>query len=289
MVGSSDESIALTRQRSEFLFMEHPHQPNKMENKKDLQKGKPEHELAINKVGITNLELPIKVNFNSKTVHAQAKISALVDLSSEKRGTHMSRLITILTEESEKTLTFKQIDDILTRIKKELEAEHSYLDFEFTIFHKKKSPITKKEGYVNYKCSINAEKNLKTTISLGAEVLVTSLCPISKEISDYSAHNQRGRLVVKALCKNDKVWFDQIISDVEKCGSCELYSVLKREDEKYVTEKAYENPKIVEDIVRQMAVTLMKNKNIVKLNISCENEESIHLHNAFSEITMKNG
>jgi len=263
--------------------------PSPTKDMEDLQKNKPKYEIGINKVGITNLAIPLKIKFGSKVNLVSAKVSAFVDLSADKRGTHMSRLVRILTSESKKVISFKQIENILTVIKKELEAENAYLNIEFNLFDLKKAPVTKNEGYVNYTCFIEAEKNSVVSVKLGAEIFVTTLCPISKGISNYSAHNQRGRIIVNVLCKNDKLWFKELISDVEKCGSSELYSVLKREDEKFVTERAYDNPKIVEDTVREVANILKNNENISEFKVSCENLESIHLHNAFSEVTLKNG
>lgn len=256
---------------------------------KELQTDKPKYEISINKVGITNLALPLTIKFGDKTSVVSAIVSAFVDLPKEKRGTHMSRLVRILTEESAKIIDFKQIENILTRIKSELEAEHSYLNVEFNLFDLKEAPITKNKGYVNYTCFIEAEKNAVMKVKLGAEIFVTTLCPISKGVSNYSAHNQRGRINVNILCKNDKIWFKELISSVEKCGSSELYSMLKKEDEKFVTEQAYDNPKIVEDMAREVANVLQKNKNVAELKVSCENLESIHLHNAFSEVIIKNG
>ncbi len=285
MASSPDESACFTCRRSEVAVL--PRLP--FIKMKDLQKDKPEHGIHLNKVGITNLALPLKIKLGKGNIQVHAKVSAFVNLSKEKRGTHMSRIIKILTEESPNAIDFKQIDQILTRMKLELEAEHSYLHIEFNMFDIKEAPITKNKGYVNYTCFIDAEKNSVMKLKLGAEVFVTTLCPISKEISDYSAHNQRGRILVNVLCKNDKVWFKELISTVEKCGSSELYSLLKREDEKFITEKAYNNPRIVEDIVREVAIALKQNKNIKELTVSCENLESIHLHNAFSEVVIKNG
>jgi GTP cyclohydrolase I len=261
--------------------------PNK--TMEDLQKNEPEHKIGINRVGITSLALPLKIKIGDEINHVHATVSAFVDLPENKRGTHMSRLVRILTEESKEPITFEQIEKILNSIKEKLEAEHSYLNIEFKLFDLKQAPVTKNEGYVNYTCFIEAEKNAIMKLKLGAEVFVTTLCPISKGVSEQSAHNQRGKIVVNALCKNNLVWFKDLITSVESCGSSELYSVLKREDEKFVTERAYNNPKIVEDTVREVANLLKQNKNISEFKVSCENLESIHLHNAFSEVIMKNG
>jgi GTP cyclohydrolase IB len=254
----------------------------------DLQERKPRFEIDINKVGITELLLPFKIKYNKKINSVTAKVGAFVDLPKTERGTHMSRIIRILHEYSNKPLNPEQISLILREIKQQLNAKHSYLIMEFTLFKEKKSPITKNKGFTSYKCFINADQNAVMDLRIGTEVLVTSLCPISKEVSRYSAHNQRGKLLAEVLCNDKGLWFDELIDLVEKGGSCELFSVLKREDEKFVTEKAYENPKIVEDIVREVADTLKNNIHIIEFKVSCENFESIHMHNAFSEIIMKN-
>jgi GTP cyclohydrolase I len=255
----------------------------------DLQIKKPKYELDINKVGVTGLLLPLKIKYNGQVNPVTANISAFVDLPKTERGTHMSRMIKILHNASSKELDPDEISNILKELKNQLNAHHSYLKIEFTLFKAKKSPVTKNEGFISYKCFFNADQNAVMNLRLGAEVLVTSLCPISKSVSKYSAHNQRGKLIAEVLCNDKGIWFDEIIDTLENGGSCELFSVLKREDEKYVTEKAYENPKIVEDIVREVASELKKNKHIMELRVSCENFESIHTHNAYSEITLKNG
>lgn len=254
-----------------------------------IQSKRPKFEIGINKVGITNLVLPLKIKFDGTINHVTAKVGAFVDLPSHERGTHMSRMIRILYKASEKEIDAEKISKILEELKEQLHATHSYLTAEFILFKEKEAPITKNKGYINYKCFIEANQNFTMNLRIGAEVLITSLCPISKSISNYSAHNQRGKLIASVLCKDRVLWFDELIIDLEKGGSCELFSVLKREDEKYVTEKAYENAKIVEDIIREVAVLLKENKHIEKFKVSCENFESIHTHNAFSEIEIKNG
>jgi len=256
---------------------------------KDLQKLKPRVEIEINKVGIKDLLLPFKIKFNGKLNPIIAKTAAFVDLPKTKRGTHMSRIVRILNEASSKKIDIPVIRSILQQLKEELSAKHTYLQMEFVLFKEKKSPITKNKGYISYKCFINSDHNDVFNLRIGTKVLVMSLCPISKEISKNNAHNQRGEIMAELLCKNGNLWFDELIDIVEKSGSCELFSTLKREDEKFLTEKAYENPKIVEDIVREVALKFKKNKNILEFKVSCENFESIHTHNAFSEIRMKNG
>jgi len=254
-----------------------------------IQSKKPKIEIKINKVGITNLVLPLKIRFNNKVNYVTAKVEAFVDLPARERGTHMSRMVSLLHDHLDKEITPKTLSKILDKLKQNLHASHSYLNAEFVLFKEKKSPVTKNKSYMSYKCRIDSSKNSKLVLKISTEVFVTSLCPISKSISNYSAHNQRGKLTAEVICRDNFLWFDEIIQTLEKGGSCEIYTLLKREDEKYVTEKAYENAKIVEDIIREIAQNLKENKHITEFKVSCENFESIHLHNAFSEIKMKNG
>jgi GTP cyclohydrolase I len=291
MASSSEESACdyMTRGRRYFFSPPSPTILEKMKQKlKDLQKEKPRFEIEINKVGVTNLILPLKIKYDKKINHVIANVCAFVNLPAKERGTHMSRMIKILHNASSKEINPEQISLILTDLKKELNADKSYLTMEFVLFKTKESPITKNKGFINHKCFINACQDVVMNLRLGTEVLITSLCPISKSISKYSAHNQRGKLTAEVLCNGNELWFGNLIDMLNSCGSCELFSLLKREDEKFVTERAYENPKIVEDIIRDVAFLMKKNKYVKEFKISCENFESIHTHNAYSEITMKN-
>lgn len=254
----------------------------------ELQENKPKHNFYINKVGITELFLPLKIKFKRRMNLVQSKMSSFVSLGIDKRGAHISRLVRILTEFSSKPVDFEKLEEVLDRIKKELKSNHSYLQIEFNLLDVKESPVTKNKGYVNYRCFIEAEKARIMKLTIGTKGVVTTLCPISKEISKYNAHNQRGEILVKVLCKDNKIWFDEIISIIEKSGSAEIYSILKRLDEKFVTEEAYNNPKIAEDIVREIAFNLTKNNSILEAHISCKNLESIHLHNVYAEVKLKN-
>lgn len=255
----------------------------------DIQIKKPEFEIEIDKVGITNLKLPLKIRYEGQAHPVTAKVAVFVNLPKDKRGTHMSRMVRILTEVTREEIDYNQLVSILSTLKEKLGATHSYLTIEFVLFKLKESPVTKNPGFLDYKCKIEASQNAQTKIRIGTDVLMTSLCPISKDVSNYSAHNQRGELRANVLLKDNNLWFEELINMVEKGGSCELFSVLKREDEKFVTEKAYNNPKIVEDIIREVAMLLKQNKHIKEFKVSCENFESIHTHNAYSEICQYNG
>jgi len=169
-------------------------------------------------------------------------------------------------------------------MKTKLDADVAYLEMEFPYFIKKAAPVTKAESLSSYRCGFNASLGNKFIFEMFAKVPVLSLCPCSKEISENGAHNQRAYITVSILYK-DFVWLEELIELVEKSASCEVYSLLKRPDEKYVTEKSYDNPKFVEDIARDIALALKKNVRISNFTVEAESIESIHNHNAFAMIT----
>ncbi len=250
----------------------------------DVQGGCAQIEIGIDKVGITNLILPLKIQTGSGVQNVVAEIDALGSLSKTERGAHMSRTARILNDCVKKTIDHNTVIQITKDLKQQLHSENINLKIKFTLFRKKFSPITKNYSYINYDCWINADMTHKFSMSLGTSVLITSLCPVSKSISKFGAHNQRGEVVVVAEILDNNFWFDNFIELIEKNSSSEMYGVLKREDEKFVTETAYKNPKIVEDIVRSIAKELRSNKKLGKWSVSCKNFESIHTHNAYAEI-----
>ncbi len=251
----------------------------------DIQNQPDYRKIPIDKVGIKGLKYPVKVLDKTSGLQSTiAQISMYVDLPHQCKGTHMSRFVEILhlfrTQVSMESLT-----NILEDMKKILGAESSHIEITFPYFIEKKSPETASKGLMDYTCSIIGSSNGKknTDIVLTVAVPVTSVCPCSKEISDYGAHNQRGEVLVSTRF-NKFIWIEEIVQMVESCASCEIYSVLKREDEKYVTEKAYNNPKFVEDIARDVAKALMEDDNITWFSVSAENFESIHNHSAYAYI-----
>ena len=241
--------------------------------------------IPIDKVGIKGLKYPIKVL--DKTMGLQstiAQISMYVDLPHHCKGTHMSRFVEIL-HLFRTQVSLESITNILEDMKKILGAKSSHIEITFPYFIEKQSPATASKGLMDYTCSIigssNGRKN--TDIVLKVAVPVTSVCPCSKEISDYGAHNQRGEVLVSTRFKK-LIWIEDIVTLVEATASCDIFSVLKREDEKFVTEKAYNNPKFVEDIARDVAKDLMEDHNITWFSVSAENFESIHNHSAYAYI-----
>ncbi|MBT6339586.1 MAG: GTP cyclohydrolase I FolE2 [Desulfobacula sp.] len=251
----------------------------------DIQNQPDFRKIPINKVGIKGLKYPIKVL--DKTTGLQstvAQISMYVDLPHHCKGTHMSRFVEILHLFRAK-VSLESLTNILKDMKKILGAKSSHIEITFPYFIEKKSPRTNSKGLMDYTCSIIGSSNGKneTDIILKVAVPITSVCPCSKEISEYGAHNQRGEVLVST--RFDKfIWIEEIVNLVEATASCDIFSVLKRQDEKFVTEKAYENPKFVEDIARDVAKELMADKNITWFSVSAENFESIHNHSAYAYI-----
>jgi len=188
-----------------------------------------------------------------------------------------------LYENSGKRITLNRLKFITSQAKRRLDVENAYLEVSFNYFMKKKAPVTGKIGYLDYRCIVLTKVNSGDDEQvLTVEVPIMLLCPCSKAISKYNAHNQRAIAKVKVVLRK-KLWIEDIITLIEKQGSCEVYPVLKRPDEKYVTEKSYENAKFVEDIVRDIANVFSQKKNIVSFSVECESQESIHNHNAFAK------
>jgi len=251
----------------------------------DIQNQPDYRNIPIDKVGIKGLKYPIKVL--DKTAGLQstiAEISMYVDLPHQCKGTHMSRFVKIL-HLFRTQVSLESITNILEDMKEILNAESSHIEITFPYFIEKESPETGSKGLMDYTCSISgsSDKENNTDIVLKVAIPVTSVCPCSKEISKYGAHNQRGEVLVSTRFKKF-IWIEDIVDMVEKQASCDIFSVLKREDEKYVTEKAYENPKFVEDIARDVAKSLMEDENITWFSVSAENFESIHNHSAYAYI-----
>ena len=250
----------------------------------DIQNEKDERCFYINKVGINNLMLPLKIQDNRGRVYtATATIEGYNSLSEEKRGTHMSRFIRIFNEFTDKIINLNNIKSLMRDISVALGADKTFVGIKFLYFIEKLSPISKLPSYLSYECFIECEQNkTKDIIVYGVNASILSLCPASKAISERNAHNQRGIVKLKVKARDD-LDFEKLITLVEKHSSCELYGILKLEDEKYVTERSYDNPKFVEDTVRDIAGEVSK-MGFEYWFVSCENLESIHTHNAYAEI-----
>ena len=258
-----------------------------MKNKIDIQSQKDHRNLTIDKVGVKNIRYPIVVEDRANGIqNTVADLAIYVELLKEHRGTHMSRFIEVLNHFHKENF-IEKLPNFLLEVKQALNAEKAYTTIHFPYFVKKKAPVSQISSLLSYQCFFEASFYETYQLTIGVNVPVTTLCPCSKEISDKGAHNQRSIVSVSATLK-DFVWIEELIEIVEKEASCEVYSLLKRIDEKYVTEKAFNNPKFVEDIVRDITLQLQKNKRIKEFTVSSENFESIHAHNAYACITCNN-
>ena len=252
---------------------------------RDVQSDRDFRNIPINQVGIKNLRYPIRVRDRRDGFqHTVATINMFVDLPHEYKGTHMSRFVEmlhVLTPE----VSLQKFSVILDHMKKFLNAASAHLEMAFPYFIEKKAPISMAIGLMDYACRIVGSSDASGKVDLMSEVVVpvTSVCPCSKEISDFGAHNQRGEVRLRLRFKKF-VWLEDMIELVESSASSDVYSVLKRVDEKCVTERAYQNPKFVEDIVRDVAMRLVADPNITWFSVSAENFESIHNHSAYAHI-----
>jgi GTP cyclohydrolase I len=248
----------------------------------DVQSGRDHRELRIDKVGVRGLRFPIQIRDKAhQHQNTIATISMCVDLPKEFKGTHMSRFIEVLNAHGS-VVHVENIEDILHAMQAKLHAATAHLEMEFPFFLTKKAPVTGKEGVMDYTARFSATASGKEIdFVLTVVVGVTTLCPCSKAISKYSAHNQRGNVTV-AIRSDKVVWIEDLIALVEASASSELYSLLKRQDEKAVTERAYENPVFVEDLVRNVALKLNAHRDVTWYRVEAENFESIHNHNAYA-------
>jgi GTP cyclohydrolase I len=250
----------------------------------DLQNYLDTRNITIDKVGIKDLKYPIILKDKVKgQQHTIAKINMYVQLPDKFKGTHMSRFIEILNQFRE-NMTIESIKKILSEMKGKLHSLSAHFDMTFTYFVEKKAPISQTRSLMDYECQyIASDNNNQRDFVISVKIPVLSLCPCSKEISDYGAHNQRS--IVKISLRHTRmIWIEDIIDLAEKSSSAPIYSLLKREDEKFITEKAYNNPAFVEDIVRNIAVQLLKEDRVNWFEVSSENYESIHNHSVYAVV-----
>lgn len=249
----------------------------------DVQSYKDERQLAISRVGVKSLKHPLRVPSRHGEQHTIGSFDMYVSLPADQKGTHMSRFVELL-EGNQQPLTLSHFSWMLQEMTAKLNANHGYIHVRFPFFMKKKAPVSEVESLMDYEVTLSGEWHPNgSTISVTVLVPVTSLCPCSKAISQYGAHNQRSHLTV-TIELNAEIPYEQLIERIEAQASCELYGVLKRADEKYVTERAYENPKFVEDLVRDIARDLKRDSRIKTFVIESENFESIHNHSAYARI-----
>lgn len=242
--------------------------------------------IAIQKVGVTNVHLPFQIKTKSGVLQSVlARIRLTVDLPQEYKGTHMSRFIEALSEWSQKPVSYREMESLLRDVLSRLHAQRAGIDIHFKYFIEKIAPISKLKSVLDFDCSFSGtlEQGKRLDFTLGVAVPFTSLCPCSKEISDFGAHNQRGVMRVHLRQRQGTfTWIEDLVALLEEQGSCPVFPLLKREDEKYVTETAYQNPKFVEDVLRDMVLALRSVKGIIWFEAECETFESIHNHNAFA-------
>lgn len=250
----------------------------------DVQGSEDTRRIPINQVGIKDIRHPVRVKDRSGgEQHTIATFNMYVDLPHNFKGTHMSRFVEIL-ENHEREITVDSFKEMLAEMTERLEAEKGHVEMRFPYFVSKQAPKSGVQSLMDYEVALIGERcGNRTEIEIKVIVPVTSLCPCSKKISDYGAHNQRSHVTVRARVRGF-VWIEELIDLVEEEASCELFGLLKRPDEKYVTERAYDNPKFVEDMVRDVAVRLNADERIASYVVESENFESIHNHSAYALI-----
>lgn len=250
----------------------------------DVQNSEDTRRLAIDRVGIKAIRHPVRVADKSGGVqHTIATFNMYVELPHNFKGTHMSRFVEILNAH-EREISVESFETMLREMVDRLEADSGHIEMAFPYFVDKAAPISGVRSLLDYEVTFTGEIDRGAyTLTMKVVVPVTSLCPCSKGISDYGAHNQRSHVTITART-NSHVWIEEIVRFAEDNASCELYGLLKRPDEKYVTERAYDYPKFVEDMVRDVATALNRDKRIDKYVVESENFESIHNHSAYALI-----
>ena len=240
--------------------------------------------IPISRVGIKDIKYPLKISDRDGV--AQSVIGNFimsVGLPHDVKGTHMSRFVKILQDQAD-IINIENFQDLVKNTTNILDSESAYISVDFTYFKKKAAPVSKVESLLDYSVNFTCEiKNNIVNKYLKVTVPVTSLCPCSKNISDYGAHNQRSHISAHIKIE-DTVWIDDVIEMLENQASCQIYGLLKRPDEKYVTEEAYDNPKFVEDMVRDIAAHFAEDKRVLEYIVESENFESIHNHSAYAQI-----
>ena len=252
----------------------------------DVQGSADSRNVAIDKVGVKDIRYPITLK-DPRTGGTQSTVAVVnmyVGLPHYQKGTHMSRFLEVLNTHHE-SIRSDQVMQITRDMQDKLEAEEAHLELTFPYFIDKEAPVSKQVGKLDIEVTIECTSNHVDDFVMGIKVPATSLCPCSKEISLYGAHNQRCEMEVRVrFAAGRRMWIEELFEIVERCASTQVFAVLKRPDEKYVTEAAYDNPKFVEDIVRDLAVALDQEDRIVWYEVNSTNYESIHNHNAYAMI-----
>ncbi len=250
----------------------------------DVQNSTDDRRLAIDKVGIKSIRHPVRVADKGGGVqHTIATFNMYVELPHNFKGTHMSRFVEVLNAH-EREISVDTFKRMLREMLERLEADSGHVEMTFPYFINKSAPVSGVQSLMDYEVTFVGEvERGRQTFTMKVVVPVTSLCPCSKEISDYGAHNQRSHVTITARTRGF-VWIEDIVGYAESEASSELYGLLKRPDEKLVTERAYDNPKFVEDMVRDVAARLNADDRIERYTVESENFESIHNHSAYALI-----
>lgn len=250
----------------------------------DVQSSVDSRNLPIQQVGIKNLRFPIHIATASGPQTTVANLTMTVFLPADQKGTHMSRFVQLMEDEAQTVVDAAVLQRLTHDMVQRLDSHSGRLDISFPYFRSKTAPISGIKSLLDYDVRVVGEiKDGAYQSQLQVLIPVTSLCPCSKEISQYGAHNQRSHVTIN-LTHTGGIQIDELIDIVEEQASCQLYGLLKRPDEKYVTERAYENPKFVEDMVRDVAATLRDDARVVAFTVESENFESIHNHSAYAVI-----
>jgi GTP cyclohydrolase I len=249
----------------------------------DVQSRADTRQMPINKVGIKDITHPVKLRDRSSgDQHTVATFNMYVNLPHDFKGTHMSRFVEILHGERE--ISVENFRRMLAEMTRRLEAESGHIEMTFPFFVMKRAPVSGVESLMDYRATlIGEQRGQDAEMWIRVVVPVTSLCPCSKRISERGAHNQRSHVTITAKLR-EHLWIEELIDIAESEASCEVFGILKRPDEKYVTEKAYDNPKFVEDLVRDIAMRLNAEPRIAAYTVEAENFESIHNHSAYALI-----
>lgn len=256
----------------------------------DVQSSPDHRALAIQHVGVRGLRYPLQVrSATGAAVHTVATLEMTVGLAPDVKGTHMSRFVEILESERGE-LTLAELRRIMRDMLARLEAQSGRMELRFPYFIEKLAPVSGVASLLDVDVAwigeVNEDGDLAVTLQVAAPV--TSLCPCSKKISDYGAHNQRSRITITAVLRDD-MNIEELVRVAEEEASCEVFGLLKRPDEKWVTERAYDNPKFVEDLVRDIALRMSEDPRVERWTIESENFESIHNHSAYALIEGRNG
>lgn len=249
----------------------------------DIQSSVDPRNVPIEYVGVRGVTAPIQVQAQNGVQNTVATIGMYVALPADHKGTHMSRFLALL-QTYNKPLSADTLKELMPQMLELLEAKEGRIDFEFPFFVNKLAPVSGLSSLMNYQVCLRVEtKNGVTWVEQQITAPVTSLCPCSKHISKYGAHNQRSHITI-VIRADEPVSLEEQLRFAEDSASCELWSRLKRVDEKFVTEHAYENPKFVEDLIRDVAILLNNDSRILAYRIEAENFESIHNHSAFAQV-----